>query len=395
MRRSTKKNPFRIRLQKSFLFRAQAIFFGRLAIYCFYFLLFILSLTNSVIKFPHNTSTFLFIFSGFTGAFFCFKFKNHKKYGRWFHLVTLFLDLFIHIYITKNSHYLFSPFMALHPLFTLMFLVLFHNPLIISAPLLAVPIATFMTLWGGSDPPFVAVLSHLLLFCTLDALSIFFIQLVQSREQRLMHSLVKIEKKLRDLAILKERQRFAQDFHDGIGAQLTSVIMQVDYMQLALDPNLGIHADLNEIKTGALASIDDMRRSIAFLREDFDVAEQVALLCENMRDRHHIRIETFGIYHLADLKPEQQVACCRVVQEGLMNALKHAQASLITVRCVRDHGIIKLSIEDNGLGFALDTNRRHHYGLTNMHDRARQIGGALAIVSELNCGTQVELSVPC
>ena len=78
-----------------------------------------------------------------------------------------------------------------------------------------------------------------------------------------------------------------------------------------------------------------------------------------------------------------------------MNALKHAQASLITVRCVRDHGIIKLSIEDNGLGFALDTNRRHHYGLTNMHDRARQIGGALAIVSELNCGTQVELSVPC
>ena len=152
---------------------------------------------------------------------------------------------------------------------------------------------------------------------------------------------------------------------------------------------------LSEIKAGALSSIDDMRRSIAFLQDDFDVAEQVALLCENMRDRHRINIETFGIYHLADLKPEQQVACCRVVQEGLTNALKHAQASLITVRCSREHGLIRLNIEDNGLGFALDKNPRHHYGLLNMYNRAQQIGGALCVVSEINSGAQVELSIPC
>jgi len=389
------KNSFQARLQRSFLFRAQAVFFGRLAIYCFYFLLFILSLANPVVKFPHDLLTIFIVLLCLLSAFICYKYKNHVKYGRWLHLITLIFDICAHLYVTKNSGFLLSPLMALHPLFTIMFLLLFHNPLIISAPLLAVPCATLITLWGAQDPPFVLVLGHVLLFCTLDALSIFFIQLVQQQEQRLMHSLVGVEKKLRVLAVLKERQRFAQDFHDGIGAQLTSVVMQVDYMQLGLDPKEALHAELDEIKAGALASIDDMRRSIAFLHDDFDVAEQVALLCENMRERHHMNIETFGIYHLADLKPEQQVACCRVVQEGLTNALKHAQASLITVRCSRDHGLIRLTIEDNGLGFALDKQARHHYGLNNMYDRALQIGGALAIASELNCGTQVELSIPC
>ena len=236
-------------MQRSFLFRAQAVFFGRLAIYCFYFLLFILSLAHPTIRFPHDLKSILIIILCLIFSFFCYKYKNHAKYGRWLHLFTLIIDLLVHLYLTKNSGYLLSPLMALHPLFTIMFLLLFHNPLIMSAPLLAVPAATFMTLWGSPDPPFVLIIGHVLLFCTLDALSIFFIQLVQSREQRLMHSLVGVEKKLGALAILKERQRFAQDFHDGIGAQLTSVIMQVDYMQLGLNPGETFHAEIKRNKS--------------------------------------------------------------------------------------------------------------------------------------------------
>jgi NarL family two-component system sensor histidine kinase LiaS len=277
-----------------------------------------------------------------------------------------------------------------------MFLLLFRSPAIIIIPLLAIPAATFLSVQGSTDPDFLPVISHVLLFCTLNALTIFFIHLVQQQEQRIVNILIRTEKNSRMLAILKERQRFAQDFHDGIGSHLTSVVMQVDFLQIGIEPKDSLYAELSEIKAGALASIDDMRGSIAFMREDFDVAEQVALLCENMRDRHKIAVKTYGVYHLADLKPEQQIACCRVVQESLSNALKHAQASQITVRCVRYHHVIKLTIEDNGLGFTKEQkDRRNHYGLHNMYHRARQAGGALAIVSELNCGTQVELAIPC
>ena len=389
------KNSFQVRLKRSFLFRAQAVFFGRLAIYGFYFILFFLAISNSSIKFSHEFYDFFIILLGLFYACFCYQIKNHKKYGRWCHLITLAADLLINLYFAKNSGYLLSPFMALHPLFTAMFLLLFHNPLLMGVPLLIIPLATWFTLWGPANPAFGIVIGYILLYCTLDTLTIFFIQLVQRHEQRLMHALVGVEKKLRALAILKERHRFAQDFHDGIGAQLTSVVMQVDYLQLGFKPHEAIHAELSEIKAGALSSIDDMRRSIAFLHDDFDVAEQVALLCENMRERHHINIQTYGIYHLADLSPEQQIACCRIVQEALTNALKHAQASLITVRCLRDHRLLKLTIEDNGLGFSLGKNPRNHYGLSNMHTRARQIGGSLTVGSELNCGTQVELSISC
>lgn len=388
-------NSFQVRLKRGFLFRAQAIFFGRLVICGLYCALFILALANPSIGFPHQAHDALIILLCSFYAYFCYRIKNHAQLGRWCHFVTLIIDLFIHIYFTKYSGFILSPLMALHPLFTAMFLLLFHNPFIIAAPLLSVPIVTLFTLMGPVSPHFVLILSTVLLFCTLDALTIFFIHLVQSQEQRLMNTLIAVEKKLRALAISKERQRFARDFHDGIGAQLTSVIMQVDYLQLGLSPKEALYMELSEIRAGALSSIDDMRRSIAFLRDDFDVAEQVALLCENMRERHRMDIKTQGIYHLAGLSPEQQIACCRVVQESLMNVMKHAQASLTIVRCLRDHGLIRLTIEDNGRGFDPETNHRHHYGLSNMADRARQIGGAFAIVSEAQCGTQVELSIPC
>ncbi len=386
------KKTVRHRLQRSYLFRAQAVFFGRIGVYVLYLLLYIVSFTSKSVDFPHSIYDLAIIFFALMYTQICYI----KKYHKYWCLIALIFDLLIQIYFTKNSMFLLSPLMAIQPLFTAMFILLFHNPFFTIIPLLSLPIATVLTFITNKNLSFMHIISYLILFCTLDMLIIFFIHMVHQREQRIMYILVGVEKKLQALAILKERQRFAQDFHDGIGSQLTSVIMQVDYLQLNLKPEEPLYAELSDIKSGTLYSIDDMRRSIAFLQDDFDIAEQIALLCENIRERHRMIVQTYGIYHLADLKPEQQVNCCRIVQESLNNILKHAQASIITVRCLRDHGLIKLTIEDNGIGFSINKGaHRNHYGLTNMYDRAQKIGGALLIVSEANCGTQVELSIAC
>lgn len=389
--RSRSQGSFENKLQKSFLFRAQAVFFGRLAISCLYTLLFILSLARDS-GFPHTWIDAVLIFLSFFYAHICYRLKGHERFGRWVHFVTLVADLSINLILSRTSGLLLSPLMALHPLFTAMFLLLFHNPALIIPPLLTIPLYTVLTLITSDLESALTFTYALLLYGTLDALIIFFITLVQGQEQRLMKSLVSMEKKMRELALSHERTRIARDFHDGIGAQLTSIVMQCDYMVLEAKESFLLR-ELLDIRECAVVSMDDMRRSISLLHNDFDIVEQIARLCENMRDRHRLKVETRGVHFLTSLALDQQIACCRIVQEGLNNALKHAQANTIYVIGTRDEKSVSLTIRDDGLGFSEVPRERHHFGLSNMHDRARNIGGNLTIRSEPRCGTEIVLSI--
>lgn len=386
------KDTFGLRLRKSFLFRAQAVFFGRLTIVCLYALLFILSLANEGLGFPHSFFDGCLILFALFYANLCYRLKNHERLGRWIHFITLIADLLINLILTRESGLLFSPLMALHPLFTAMFLLLFHNPMLIAIPLLTIPLHTILTLFLESSESIFSMLYALLLYCMLDALIIFFIHLAQSQEQRLLKSLVAIEKKMKNMALAHERSRIARDFHDGIGAQLTSIVMQCDYMVLgATEQNL--LSELSEIRESAVLSMEDMRRSIALLHDDFDIAEQITRLCESMTGRHRLKVEMSGIYVLSGLRIEQQIACCRIVQESLTNTLKHAQASSVLVSAERNENTVALTIRDDGVGFSDEKSKRHHFGLGNMHDRARHIGGQLTIRSKPKAGTEVTLSI--
>lgn len=378
------------KLKKSFLFRAQAVFFGRLAVNSLYGLLWFIALADNSIKFERSFFTLLTILFSFSYTYVCYRLKSHKSLGRWAHFITLIIDLFILIYFTQSSGYLLSPLMAIHPFITAIFLLLFHNPAIIAVPLLTLPVSTVLSLWGNQDPSLLSVICSLMLICFLDALAIFFIYLVQSQEQRLLQSLISLREKLKRLAIERERQRMAREFHDGMGAQLTSIVMQCDYVKKYLHQSDLIN-DINEIQNCAIESIDDMRRSIAFLKMDFDIAEQIIMLCQNISNRHRIPIKTISIELMRKLSLEQQLAACRIVQEGLSNALKHAHAQEILVS-VRMNPNIIIEIKDNGNGFDTSLDYQHHYGLVNMKARAQLIGGELTLISGKNAGTTIELS---
>jgi len=84
--------------------------------------------------------------------------------------------------------------------------------------------------------------------------------------------------------------------------------------------------------------------------------------------------------------------------EALRNAFRHAQARRIEVELHYDPRQLRLRIRDDGKGIdpkLLDgAGREGHYGLAGMRERANLVGGNLAIWSELDSGTEVELTVP-
>jgi signal transduction histidine kinase len=83
----------------------------------------------------------------------------------------------------------------------------------------------------------------------------------------------------------------------------------------------------------------------------------------------------------------------RIAQEALGNALRHAEAGRIDVRLDSGSGRLTLSVSDDGCGFDPAAARGQRLGLTSMEERAKELGGTLAVESS-EAGTTVRLEVP-
>ena len=94
---------------------------------------------------------------------------------------------------------------------------------------------------------------------------------------------------------------------------------------------------------------------------------------------------------------EVEAVVFRVVQEAIANAVKHAAAQAVRVRCVFGARQLRVTIADDGKGFTVDPDFRAyggHWGLLGMRERAGQIGAKVAVRSSPGQGVRVTLLVP-
>ena len=99
-----------------------------------------------------------------------------------------------------------------------------------------------------------------------------------------------------------------------------------------------------------------------------------------------------------DLAPLIRDEVYRIVGEALRNAFRHADARRIEVKIHYDKRRLRIRVQDDGRGidpqFLSDGGRTGHHGLPGMYERAQLAGGKLIVWSELDSGTQIELSIP-
>jgi signal transduction histidine kinase len=211
-----------------------------------------------------------------------------------------------------------------------------------------------------------------------------------------------LHKQLEWAAALEERQRIAADMHDGLAQTLSLLGLRVDKTSELLERNIADETirELQSIRdTIGQASIE-VRRSISSLSETpapvralqdqlSDVLNQVCV--DDLGSARLVMGVTEPIY----LPPEQTAQVLPIAQEALLNACCHAQASSISLSLERAGDRLKISIEDDGVGFDLLKTRRgnrDHFGLSIMRARANRIGGRLDIDSQPGQGTRVSLT---
>jgi NarL family two-component system sensor histidine kinase LiaS len=96
----------------------------------------------------------------------------------------------------------------------------------------------------------------------------------------------------------------------------------------------------------------------------------------------------------ARLTPEQAAQLLPIAREATSNSLRHAAAQTISLTLELQDGVIRLMVEDDGVGFDAATVHNHGHGLKNMEKRARTLGGRCEVKSDPGHGTRIECHLP-
>ena len=192
-------------------------------------------------------------------------------------------------------------------------------------------------------------------------------------------------------AVRREREGMARDLHDGLAQELAFIVTQT--RRVAARDDRGDET-LAAITSAAQRALDESRALIGGLRsgEDRPVDIAVAEAAEELAHRTGASVRVAAADGVV-LPPATRDALVRIVREGVTNAVRHAQASDITVELTGGPGI-RLRIADNGVGFDPASAARGGFGLTSMRERARAAGGDLQCLSSPGAGTRIEVVFP-
>lgn len=226
----------------------------------------------------------------------------------------------------------------------------------------------------------------------------------------------------RALARLEEREAVSRELHDGLGQMMGYINVQAQAAQALLErgqPDAAQHT-LAELIPAAQEAHADLRAHILGLRAqtlsqpnqlplDFYGAVRDYIALFSARYQLPVTLTAPEPFPEAAFAPAVEEQITRIIQEGLTNARKHAQAQRVEVAFsfIGEWG--QITIADNGIGFSIvdcglpivDTESQNpksaiqnHFGLQGMRERAEQVGGTLEIRTVPGQGTRLLVTFP-
>jgi signal transduction histidine kinase len=204
----------------------------------------------------------------------------------------------------------------------------------------------------------------------------------------------------RDVAVLAERNRIAQEIHDGIAQAFTGILLQLNAVEQPAGDS-GPHAALlTRIANLAREGLADARRSVMALRpaparcRGLESALRELAERSTVPGRITITFESSG--WPARFTPEHEHELLRIVQEAVSNAVRHARPQTIRISMTADETHWALAVTDDGVGLPEDPeiSAQEGFGLTSMRERAAAIGAEWSIRSRPGAGTSVIVRMP-
>lgn len=201
----------------------------------------------------------------------------------------------------------------------------------------------------------------------------------------------------------EERTRIARDLHDGLNQLITAILFELQAAQECIlaeraDDALAkmavakkllrtIEAENRRIIYGLRPPVLDAQGLVPAIKWSLDTLQEYAgIICT---------VKTCG--EPVRLASDIETAIYRIAQESLNNVVAHAQAQIVCIKVIFQPHLIRMVIQDDGVGFdeaAIPDAASGRMGLIGMKERAQSIGGQIEVRSSPQQGTRITLNVP-
>lgn len=197
----------------------------------------------------------------------------------------------------------------------------------------------------------------------------------------------------------KERQVLARELHDGLAQSIYSLLLMMRKIHW-LKSTEEKQAQLQLLDTGLSELLQEVKQLAQELRptvlDDLGLIPAIQTLVKRLSQNSEVQI-----LFTTELKEERftteiETAVYRILQESLMNSLKHAETKRIEIKLWEEETTLFLYVADQGKGFDYEfvTSKKSGLGLLNMQERAESLGGHIHISSKENQGTKIQVVIP-
>jgi len=204
------------------------------------------------------------------------------------------------------------------------------------------------------------------------------------------------------IRLTSERQMLANEVHDSLAQGLTYMRMRMTLLRDAIRQadELRAHKYANDVDDTLESSQRRLRELITYYRSQMDpqgLLHALSETSERFLDRTGIALDF--VNHVPDLKlsGDREIEVFHIVQEALANISRHARATHARLTLGCRSGDYVFVVEDDGVGFAASGDGPAgggHYGIAIMRERARRLGGDVALTAAGPTGTRLELTFP-
>lgn len=203
----------------------------------------------------------------------------------------------------------------------------------------------------------------------------------------------------------EERHRLARDIHDGPAQSVANIILKAELCEklIEIDKARSIK-EISGLKEIARGSLREIRKTIYDLRpmslEDLGLIPTLERYVDIFQEDSTtlVKLKTIGSFNGID--SIIHVTVFRIVQEALSNIRKHSKADSASIIIESTQTNLNLLIVDDGVGFNPKTSRDNNnpleggFGLINIKERVDMLNGTINIISSVDKGTKIMISMP-
>ncbi|WP_293308233.1 sensor histidine kinase [Pedobacter sp. UBA5917] len=248
------------------------------------------------------------------------------------------------------------------------------------------------------------IIPSIIIFFALSSAIVFFMLYFQKKKFQYAKEKGELEKQYAEQLLQSrlemQEQTFdiiSQEIHDNVGQILSLAKLQLSIAEQNETGNKPLITEIKGNVGNALTDLRDIAKSLSTSRiQELTLLQAVEQELQRIGKAGVLKCSVEVRGDEQQVAEQKKIIVFRIVQESLQNILKHAGASKINVGFDFLSQKLKITIEDDGVGFSSGENEKMEtgLGLQNIVKRASLIMGEATIISAINSGTKIILIIP-